>query len=156
MPRDEHSALGVREWNRSGQPRAGAIEEVFFCELLPGADGFTEALLTDAAGNRAVSLRYHTGELPYFSLWKNGPAFEDGYVTGLEPATNFPNPRSFESSQGRVRRLNPGETAQFQLALERLETAAAIAAAERRIQTLQAPATSEICKSPQPGWTQAK
>jgi galactose mutarotase-like enzyme len=156
MPRDEHSAQSVREWNRYGQPRAGAIEDVFFCELLPGANGFTEALLSDAGGNRGASLRYHTAELPYFSLWKNGPKFEDGYVTGLEPATNFPNPRSFEASKGRVRKLAPGETVQFQLTLEPLETAAAISEAARRIQILQAPATSEICTTPQPGWTQAK
>jgi hypothetical protein len=156
MPRDAHSALGIRDWNQYGQPRAGAIEDVFFAEQLAGADGFTEALLTDAAQKRAVSLRYHTAELPCFSLWKNGPTFEDGYVTGLEPGTNFPNPRSFEAAKGRVRRLAAGETVRFQLSIESLGSANAIADADRRIQALQAPATSEICTSPQPGWTQAK
>jgi hypothetical protein len=156
MPRDANSALGIRDWNLYGPPRAGAIEDVFFSELLAGADGFTEALLADAAQNRAVSLRYHTAELPCFSLWKNGSAFEDGYVTGLEPATNFPNPRSFEAARGRVRRLAAGETVRFQLSIESLDSANAIADANRRIQALQAPATSEICTSPQPGWTLAK
>jgi hypothetical protein len=156
MPRDAHSAHGVRDWNRYGQPRAGAIEEVFFCELLAGSDGCTEALLTDGAAARGVSLRFQVGELPYFSLWKNGPAFEDGYVTGLEPATNFPNPRSFEAANGRVRKLAAGETARFQLSIEAHNAADAIAQVERRIHALQAPATSEICTAPQPGWTQAK
>ena len=156
MPRDAHSAHGVRDWNRYGQPRAGAIEDVFFCELLAGADGCTEALLTDAAAVRGVSLRFRVDELPCFSLWKNGPAFDDGYVTGLEPATNFPNPRSFEARNGRVRKLTAGETARFQLSLETHDTTDAITQVERRIQSLQAPATSEICTAPQPGWTQVK
>ena len=39
-------------------------------------------------------------ELPCFTLWKNTAAEADGYVTGLEPGTNFPNLRSFERFVG--------------------------------------------------------
>jgi hypothetical protein len=153
MPRDPHSAQGVDHWDRYGEPRAGSIEEVFFAQLLTDSDGRSEALLTNRSADRGASLHINTGELPCFSLWKNGPPLEDGYVTGLEPATNFPNPRSFEGSQGRVRKLAAGETARFELALEVHDTAPAVQQAARRIHELQATATPEVCDSPQPGWT---
>ena len=50
----------------------------------------------------AIALRFNRQELPCFTVWKNTAALEDGYVTGLEPATNFPNFKTFERQQGRV------------------------------------------------------
>jgi hypothetical protein len=41
-------------------------------------------------------LRWNRRELPCFTLWRNSAAVEDGYVTGLEPGTNFPNFKGFE------------------------------------------------------------
>ncbi|HEV3416359.1 MAG TPA: aldose 1-epimerase family protein [Pirellulales bacterium] len=153
MPRDPRSALGVSHWSHYGQPQVAAVEEVFFCQLLADPNGRAETLLATAAGERGISLHFHTRELPCFSLWKNSPPESDGYVTGLEPATNFPNSRSFESSQGRVRRLAAGETARFELALEVHDSTAAVAQAEQRINKLQAAAPPEICEAPLPGWT---
>ena len=49
-----------------------------------------------------------TRPLPCFTVWKNTAAVEDGYVTGLEPAINFPNFKSFERQQGRVKVLPAG------------------------------------------------
>jgi hypothetical protein len=77
----------------------------------------------------------------------------DGYVTGLEPGTNFPNPRSFEGQQGRVVRLKPGETVRFVLDLDVLADAAAVSAAEKTIAEIQGGTKPEIFKTPQPGWT---
>jgi hypothetical protein len=37
---------------------------------------------------RGVALRFNRQDLPCFTVWKNTGALEDGYVTGLEPATN--------------------------------------------------------------------
>ena len=58
----------------------------------------------------AICLRFPLAELPCFTLWKNTAAEADGYVTGLEPGTNFPNLRSFERTQGRLQTLAPGAT----------------------------------------------
>ena len=156
MPRDADSARGVKKWSQYGEPQVGAVEDVYYCELLTDSDGCSEALLTDHDKTRGASLHFHTGALPCFSLWKNGPPLADGYVTGLEPGTNFPNPRSFEGGQGRVRKLAAGETARFELGLEFHDAAAPVQQAERRIEKLQAAATPEIFASPQPGWTMAK
>ena len=40
--------------------------------------------------------------MPWFTQWKNTTSVADGYVTGIEPGTNFPNPRTYEGEQGRV------------------------------------------------------
>ncbi len=49
-------------------------------------------------------------ELPYLTIWKNTAAIDDGYVTGLEPGTNYPNNRSVERKFGRVPKLKPGSS----------------------------------------------
>jgi hypothetical protein len=153
VPRDSHSALGASHWSRFGEPQVAAMEEVFFCQLLADSIERSEVLLASAAGEHGISLQFHSRELPCFSLWKNYPPLADGYVTGLEPATNFPNPRSFENSQGRVRKMAAGETARFEIALEVHDSAAAVAQAEQRITKMQAAATPKIYESPLPGWT---
>jgi hypothetical protein len=58
-------------------------------------------------------------------------------VTGLEPATNFPNFRAFERDQRRVVNLAPGATYTTRLRLEVHDSAAAIAALQERISALQ-------------------
>lgn len=153
MPRDPHSAKTVGQWDQYGPPEAQSVEQVFFAELSPDSGGWTEALLASPAGDRGASVQFRTAELPCFSLWKNNPPLADGYVTGLEPGTNFPNPRSFEASQGRVRKLTPGEAARLELALEFHNTLSAVKQAVERIARLQAQAAADICESPQPGWT---
>jgi len=154
MPRDARAVPGARNWDRYGPPRAGAEEEVYYSQLLAGPDGWTQAVLRNAAGDRGVSIRFSTAELPCFTLWKNSTSPEDGYLTGLEPGVNFPNRRSFESSQSRVRRLAPGETVRFELAIEVRPDAAAVAEAEAAIGALQRSAKPEVCLQPRPGWTE--
>ncbi len=153
MPRNKHSSAGMSDWNRYTEPRAGNEEEAFFCMLLGDSQRRTQALLRNAAGTTGVSLRFRTDQLPYFTLWKNCAAREDGFVTGLEPGINFPNARSFEAAHGRVRKLAPGETARFELELIAHPDEASVAAAEREINKLQAAATLQISMTPQPDWT---
>ena len=45
---------------------------------------------------------------PGVTLWKNTASEGEGYVTGLEPGTNFPNNRRIERKLGRVPKLAPG------------------------------------------------
>jgi peroxiredoxin len=70
-------------------------------------------MLRNAAGDKAVSMAYSVKELPFFTLWKNPVANEDGYVTGLEPGTGFPRNRSIERKFGRVPKLAPHESRSF-------------------------------------------
>ncbi len=93
VPRDPRAAEGIRTWDSYANEQAGYSEQVYFFELLADGGGATQVLLKNAHSSQGVSLRYSKKQLPYFTLWKNTPMASDGYVTGLEPATNLPNPR---------------------------------------------------------------
>jgi hypothetical protein len=91
--------------------------------------------------------------LPCFTLWKNCQAAADGYATGLEPGTNYPNAKSFEKKKGRVIVLAPGESRNFQLTLEVLTNRDAVAAAEKAVAELQRGTTPTICPQLLPEWS---
>ena len=67
--------------------------------------GKTLVMLRNHQGDKGVVLEFRTDQLPAFTLWKNTAGLRDGYVTGLEPGTNYPNPRPFEQARNRVVRL---------------------------------------------------
>jgi len=119
-PRDQAAVGDVPSWNRYDAPQAGRGEQVHFMRLRPDAGGRATALLVSPDGSHAASLSWRAAELPYFTLWKNQGGLADGYVTGLEPGTNYPNPRSFEEAQGRVVHLAPRARVAFDLAIEHL------------------------------------
>ena len=154
-PRDTASAADVPRWNVYAPPTAGLREIVFFADLACGRDGRTQALLCNAAGDRGVSLHFNKEQLPCFSLWKNCQAEIDGYVTGLEPGSNFPNAKPFERDRGRVIALAAGQSRTFELSLEVHPDRAAVAAAAEAIAALQAGIVPEILPKPDPLWSEA-
>ena len=100
-PRDTTAAEALRRYNVFEGPKPGFSEQVYYFELhgeaAPG--GKTMVLLRNRQGDKGVVLRFRTDQLPCFTLWKNTAGLRDGYVTGLEPGTNYPNPRPFEQAQ---------------------------------------------------------
>lgn len=128
---------GDGDWQNYTAPRAGFQQQLFQFDVLGDDAGHTLVLLKNAAGSSAVRLDFNVRQLPCFSLWRNLVAEADGYVTGLEPGTNYPNPRSVEEKQGRVVQLEPGEVWQADLSFDWLFDPAAVAAAERTIAELQ-------------------
>ena len=150
-PRDAVAVPDVATWNRYAAPRPGRGEDVHFARIRPNADGVASALLVAPDGSQAAGLSWNTVTLPCFTLWKNQGGLADGYVTGLEPATNYPNRRSFEEAQGRVVPLGPGASVRFDLALEHL-TGERLAAARKAIAALAA-APPKIHAQPRPGWS---
>lgn len=123
IPFNDHAAKSLKTYNRYLAPTTGFIEEVY-C-FYPKADsaGQTLIALKNKAGDKGVSMSYSIKELPYLTLWKNTAAEADGYVTGLEPGTNFPNNRRVERKLGRVPKLAPGETRRTALAIALLTSA---------------------------------
>jgi hypothetical protein len=107
-PFNDHAAKDVKTYAGYGGPQLGFVEQVYCLRLFGDRDGQTLVMLQNQAKNRAVSLAYSMKELPYFTLWKNTAAEKDGYVTGLEPGTNFPYHRRIERKFGRVPKLAPG------------------------------------------------
>ncbi|MEM2960535.1 MAG: DUF4432 family protein, partial [Candidatus Bathyarchaeia archaeon] len=101
--------LDIDSFDTFGPPESGFIERVYFMELLGDEEGYSEALLVNKSLDKAVSHRFLVKELPFFTLWRNTAAEEDGYVVGFEPGTSFPNMKRFERERGRVIKLGPGE-----------------------------------------------
>jgi hypothetical protein len=139
VPRNARAVEGLGHHDVYGPPEPGFAEQVYFFEPIgEGADGRTVALLHDHAGGRGVALRFATSQLPCFTLWKNSGGLKDGYVTGLEPGTNYPNPKPFEAQRGRVVKLASGASHVAEMTLDVLDSAEAVAAAGAEIRALQA------------------
>lgn len=152
VPRNERAASGYKTWDSYPAPTPGFEEMVYFMELYAGDDGRTRALLKNAHGTQGVSLVYTKRQLPCFSLWKNTTAEGDGYVTGLEPGTNFPNPRSYEGENGRVVKIDGGKRAAFSVTLEVHATAKDVATAEAEVNKIRAGREPNVLKDPAPKW----
>jgi hypothetical protein len=137
-PRDARSAEGVANFDLYAAPTPGFVEQVYYFRLAPGDDGRTVALLRNRAGDRGVALRFDVRQFPCFTLWKGTQGLNEGYVTGLEPGVNHPNPRPIEEARGRVVTLPPGGSYVAETTLEVLDAAHAIAAVEAEVRAIQA------------------
>jgi hypothetical protein len=147
-PRDPRAAEDVKTWQTYRSPTPGYAEQCYYAELIGDDRQLTMVLLRNAAGDRGVSLEYGIRTLPCFTVWKCTQAEADGYVTGLEPATNFPNFRTFERSHNRVIKLAPQQAYATQLALVVHTSSAEVAAVEQRITELQNRAHPTIHERP--------
>ncbi len=152
IPRNTHAAAGIDNWASYIAPQAGFEEHVYFFELLADAAGRTPVVLKNAHGTRGARVTYSQRQLPCFTVWKNTTALADGYVTGIEPGTNFPNPRSFEGEQGRVVKLDAGGSTAFDLRLDYLSNDAEVQAAAAEIAAIQAETQPLLHREPQAGW----
>ncbi len=153
VPKDELSASEIDRWDRVGPPQSGFAERVYFTELVSDAGQQTTAMIRSPGGDRGLAVSVDTSTLPRFIVWKNTAAESDGYVVGLEPATNFPNGRSFEAEQGRVVTLQPGETIRFSLTLHPLADADSVRAMSDAIRALGEGTSPRIGPTPRPGWS---
>jgi hypothetical protein len=147
-PRDARAAEGIDSWNQCLGPTAGYSEQVYFMEA---TSGWSESMISNAEKTLGLAVHFDTRTLPYHSLWKNTAAIEDGYVVGLEPATGFPNTKSFEEHKRRVVSLASGESRVFRLRLEPLLASSDVSASRERIAASH-PADALVFQSPQPEW----
>jgi hypothetical protein len=153
VPRTAHAAAGLAQWDVVAPPQPLFAEQVYFLDLLADEQGDTQVLLHNAAADRGVSLHFKHAQLPCFTLWKNTAALEDGYVVGIEPGTNFPNPRSFEARHGRVVQLAAGQSREMAIDIEIHDSPASVWCAREAIAGLQAMAAPVLHAAPLPGWS---
>ena len=111
-PRDSRAAQGdMAEWSKyTGPHEPGYTEQVYLMELFADPSAMTQVLLKSPDGQRGALLSFSVRELPFMTLWKNEAPSKTGYVTGLEPATSYPLPRSAERAAGRLPKLKAGES----------------------------------------------
>ncbi len=148
-PFTARAAEGIDTYDTCLGPTVGYQEQNYVYDPLADGRGQTLALLVNAAADRAVCLRWPRDLLPCLTVWKNTAALEDGYVTGLEPATNYPNFRAFEREQGRVRTLPPGGRWECRWCLEVADNSRAVAALMAEVAMLQARAPAVIHRTMQ-------
>ncbi|QDT01809.1 hypothetical protein K227x_01770 [Rubripirellula lacrimiformis] len=152
-PKDSLSASEMDQWNQFGPPQQGYSERVYFAKLRSNESRMTSAMLRAADGESGLGVTFNTKGLSRFILWKNTAAQSDGYVTGMEPATNFPNTREFEESHGRVVEIAGGETESFRVTLHPLVDAESVREMSAKIDTLRGHDPPEINDMPKPGWS---
>jgi galactose mutarotase-like enzyme len=153
-PRDPRAAEGLARWAQFEGPQAGFAEQVYFMRLHCDDSGTSRAMLRAADRQLGCGVTFDHQALPYFVLWKNTAAEADGYVTGLEPSTNLPNPHSFESRHGRVLPLAAGATARLSLQIHLLVGAAAVDRFATEIASMEREqATSLVHRAPPANWS---
>ena len=152
-PRDAYAAQSIADWDTYDPETPGSCELCNFFDLDADATGQTRVLLHNAAGNQGVSVLFNKNQLPCFAQWKSRQAIADGYVTGLEPATNFPNPRPFEEKKGRVAVLQPGESRIFEITIEAHDSATAVDEARTAVEKLAEGLVTKVLQQPDADWS---
>ena len=151
-PRDGNAVAELKEWNVYTQPIPGRAETCYLFDLAADEQEVTTVVLVDKTATKGFSLSFNKREFPFFTLWKTQRPNGDIYVTGVEPAVNFPNTRSFEKRNGRVVPIDSGETKFFSLEFDFLSGVDRIASAIDTVKRLQANATGEVIPQPLPQW----
>ena len=149
MPMNDHAAASLQDYPRYAGPTPGFVEQVYCLQPAPGPGGKTLVMLRNAAGTRGSSIRYSTEELPCFTLWKNTSPIVDGYVTGLEPGTNYPNNRRLERKAGRLSRLKPGQSRRFCLEFGLHTSADEVRAVAEEIKSMQGTTHIQMVSKPE-------
>ena len=149
-PRDPVAAAAIDTWDTYAAPQAGFVEQCHFMQLAGDSRGQSQVLLRNAHGDKGLSLKFNVQQLPCFTVWKNTQAEVDGYVTGLEPGTNFPNPKAVERAHGRVVNVPPGGSYRMETQLVIHPTHEGVAAAEKAIAALLAGKKTVVHSHPQP------
>lgn len=144
---------GVENWNVMPPPRPGSAEQVYVCDLAADDAGETRVLVSGLVDDQGIGLRFNKRTLPCFTVWRNTPAESDGYVLGIEPGTNYPNPRTFEQQRGRVVSLKPGEKWRGSVAATWYADAGSIAEEVKAIDAIQGSRRPEMLSQPRADWS---
>lgn len=152
-PRDARSAAGVATHDVYRAPEAGWAEEAFYYRPVADEEGWSAALLHNEAQTAGFLVRYQTATLPWFVVWKNTQSDREGYVTGLEPAVNFPNFHTFEKDQGRLPVLQPGDRYQTEMEWSWGSTIEEVRRQRDQVEQLQRRTPGRIHSLPRAGWS---
>ncbi|EFE93769.1 hypothetical protein HMPREF0758_4653 [Serratia odorifera DSM 4582] len=136
-PFNDYAKAGLQEWQRYQGPTKGYDEMVFNIVPYADAQGKTLAMLNNKQGDRGVAIGFDTRQLPLLTLWKNTDTERQGYVTGIEPGTNYAYPVKIEREQGRIKQLQPGQSADFELSYTLLKNAEQVQAYQQKVKALQ-------------------
>ncbi len=154
-PRNPNTAADLERWSEIDAPRPDDPEIVVLTTPKGDEHGQTLSLLTNRQRTAAAAIECNLRELPYLTFWKNFRDPHDGYVIGLEPATNYPNPKRFEAQHNRTRKLKPGESTAFHWAMHFANTKEDVQSLRAQIQKIQGSDAPKISPEPNPATSSA-
>lgn len=147
-PFNDYAKAGLKEWNLYDAPTKDFDEMVFNLQPKADANGKTLAAVINSNGDKGAAIEFDTRQLPLLTMWKNTDTLKQGYVTGIEPGTNYAYPVTIEKEQGRVKQLQPGQSTEFTLTYTLLKDAAAVQKVEQRVQQIQGTEPATISETP--------
>lgn len=147
-PFNDYAKKGLQDWSTYLGPTKDFDEMVFNIVPFTKADGSTIAALHNKDGSKGVSLEYNIKEMPCLLLWKNTDTEKQGYVTGIEPGTNYAYAASIEREQGRIRQVEPGKTVHFEIKYSALMNKQAVDAAKKAITDIQGNQKTTLIETP--------
>lgn len=147
-PFNDYAATGLSTWQTYLGPTPNFDEMVF--NIFPYSDdkGNTQVMIKNRDGDKGAGIAFNVNSLPVLSLWKNTDTLKRGYVTGLEPGTNFSYPVTIERQQKRIRQLPPGKSVNFILTYTLLTNRNAVDAYEGQINAIQGAQKTTIVAKP--------
>ncbi|MBS0969367.1 aldose 1-epimerase family protein [Nissabacter archeti] len=147
-PFNDYAKKGLADWNLYGAPTKDFDEMVF--NLVPKADSNskTVAAVVNSKGDKGAAIEFDTRQLPLLTMWKNTDTQKQGYVTGIEPGTNYAYPVTIEKEQGRVKQLQPGQSTEFVLTYSLLKDADAVKQVQQRITRIQGDEKVQVDEKP--------
>lgn len=108
IPRDDHSASGIANYNRFIKPQPGFVEQVYFHKLRSDENGRASLSLLNRKQGIELTIEFTKTSLPWFTQWKMMGQGE--YVLGLEPGNVPVRNRQVLREEGLLPLLQPGET----------------------------------------------
>ncbi|WP_323666800.1 aldose 1-epimerase family protein [Pectobacterium punjabense] len=147
-PFNDHAKAGLATWQTYKGPTKDFDEMVFNITPYTDTQGKTLAALVNKAGDKGVSIAFDTHQLPLLTLWKNTDTEKQGYVTGIEPGTNYAYPVTIEREQGRVKKLQPGQSTTFELTYSLLSNADAVQKMEQKVKAIQGDNKTTLTEKP--------
>lgn len=147
-PFNPYAQKGLQHWQHYLEPTKNFDEMVFNIIPYTKADGTTLAILHNKRGDKGVSIEFNTKQLPFLTLWKNTDTEKQGYVTGIEPGTNFAYPFTIERNQRRMKELDAGKTVEFKLKYTALLDQKTVENTKKEIIDIQGTRETQINQEP--------
>lgn len=136
-PFNEYAKKGISNWSTYLGPTKEFDEMVFNIVPYANTKGDTLAAVINKEENKGVSIAFNVNQLPFLTLWKNTDTEKQGYVTGIEPGTNYAYPVSIERAQKRIKQIQPGQNIAFDLTYTLLHNKEQIDQTKKAIQAIQ-------------------
>ncbi|EHD12967.1 hypothetical protein CIN_21330 [Commensalibacter intestini A911] len=147
-PFNDYAKSGLKNYSTYLGPTKDFDEMVFNIVPYTTADGSTVAALHNKDGSKGAAIEFNINELPFLTLWKNTDTEKQGYVTGIEPGTNYAYAAPIEREQNRIRQINAGETVHFKVKYSALMNKQAVDTVKKIIADIQGKQETTFIETP--------